>query len=182
MRRVVAIGIGVAAMAVLGACGRDDPADPTATGVPATQTPSPAATERTATATPSASVEEEVLRAYARYWDAYARAMADLDETLLPDVMTGARLERARAEIQSLRDDGNAARIVVESTPQVVTVAADEALLVDVYLNSSYLVDAATKEPVAGTGSPTQLRDLVALEFVDGVWKVREVTRQVGTQ
>lgn len=124
------------------------------------------------------SAEQEVLDAYAKYWTTYSDALFALDDRLLPDVMVGARLDRAREEIRTLRAQQQAVRIVVKNAPVVTSVQTDTAVVMDVYENSSYLIDAVTKQPVSGTGTPNTLRDAITLERVGGVWKVRDAIRQ----
>lgn len=108
----------------------------------------------------------------------YADAMLRLDGAQLHDVMTGPRLERALDEIETLRANGQAVRIVVESDPFVADISGDEAAIIDEYENSSYLIDPVTKEPVTDRGEPNTLRDTFTLVREDDVWKVRDSVRQ----
>lgn len=161
---------------VTAACGRG--AEHTSTPTPlaspiATETPRPVVTQ---------SPEKDVLNAYVRYWKVYTEALFGLDESHLAEVMAGPRLDRAIQEIRSLSAQGRAVRIVVENDPAVASIVGDVAQVIDVYKNSSYQIDAVTKQPVAGTGTPNVLRDTVTLERVGGVWKVRDAVRQVDTR
>ena len=80
--------------------------------------PEPAASAAgTDAAVPGA--ERELLEAYERYWELYARALLALDGSRLPEVMTGPRLQRAREEIARLELSGHAVRVDVESAPIV---------------------------------------------------------------
>jgi len=159
------------------ACGGGTTARPTPTPTPtSTGTGTPVVAIPTASATQSP--EAEVLAAYGRYWTVYADAMLRLDESRLPEVMTGPRLDRARQEIRDLAAQGHAVRIVVENEPVVGTISSSQAILLDVYRNASFLVDATTKQPVAGTGTPSVLKDAVTLVRVGDAWKVRDAIRQ----
>lgn len=165
---------------LLVACGDGDEPAGTPTVTPtAPQAASPTSSPVT---TPTVATEDEVLAAYAYYWDVYAEALFDVDPSRLSEVMTGARLQRALDEIERLKDDGQAVRIVVDNDPLVVSVGGGEAVVADVYENSSYLVDATTKEPVGDRGEPNTLRDTFTLVLEDGLWKVRDSLRQVDPQ
>ncbi len=161
---------------VTAACGRGagGTSTPTPTTSPsATETPKPVVTQ---------SPEKDVLNAYVRYWKVYTEALFGLDESHLQEVMTGPRLDRAIQEIRALSAQGRAVRIVVENDPAAASIVGDVAQVIDVYKNASYQIDAVTKQPVAGTGTPNVLRDTVTLERVGGVWKVRDAVRQVDTR
>jgi hypothetical protein len=132
------------------------------------------------TPTPAPSVEQEVSEAYLNYWQVYADAVFDLDETRLPEAMTEPHLERTRQEIQSLRQRGRAAKIVVEHDFLILQVdaAAGTATIRDQYTNRSYEVDAETKEMVGEAAPGTVLTDTYFLVKEGGVWKVRDGIRE----
>jgi len=135
----------------------------------------PTATTTTATTTP----EEEVLAGYADYWDVYRHALRNRDVGHLEEVMTGARLERALREVQTLIDQGKAVEIVVNSRPVVLQIMGEQAIIFDEYDNNSYYIDPVTKEPVGATPStPDVLQDTVTMQRIDGVWKVRDSVRE----
>jgi len=140
--------------------------------------PSPAVTE-TAEATPTPTIEEEVSEAYLRYWDVYSEGLFDLETSRFDEVMRGPRLERAVDEIESLRQDGRAVKIVVENHPVVVKVEGDEAVVFDEYENDSYLIDPETKEPVGDPGTGEVIRDTVTLTRSGQTWKVLDSVREV---
>ena len=165
-------------MALAAACG-DDEAGPTpeTTATPATSSPTPTVVAQpTATPDPDA----EVLAAYERYWEVYAEALRNRDDSRLEEVMTGPRLERAVAEVEDLRGQDYAVALVVNSRPVVVAIQGDEAMLMDTYENQSHRIDPDTKAPLQPTPAPgPTLRDRVTLQLVDGTWKVVETVRQV---
>jgi len=149
--------------------------------------PSPAATAtatRTAvpeaTHAPTPSIEQEVSDAYLNYWQVYADAVFELDETRLPEAMTGPHLERTRQEIEGLRQRGRAAKIIVEHDFLILQVdaAAGTATIRDRYTNRSYEVDAETKEMVGEAAPGTVLTDTYFLVKEGGVWKVRDGIRE----
>ncbi|MDI6857200.1 MAG: hypothetical protein QME71_02670 [Dehalococcoidia bacterium] len=148
-----------------------------------TESPTPAAT-RTATpvASPTAtpSVEQEVSEAYLRYWEVYADAVFNLDETRLGEVMTGPQLQRTQQEIENLRQRGRAAKIVVEHDFFIAELdpVAGTATVRDAYANRSYEVDAQTKEMVGQAAPGTVLTDTYFLVKEGGAWKVRDGIRQ----
>ena len=126
--------------------------------------------------------ERELLDAYACYWELYAEALLSLDAGRLGEVMTGPRLERAREEIARLRLAGHAVRIDVESAPIVGMLAGEEAIIVDRYLNQSYLVDAESGRPVAARGVANTVHATVSLLREEGSWKVRDSHREESTR
>ncbi len=117
-------------------------------------------------------LELEIEAAYLRYWEIRSEALFNLDPTRLPEVMAGAELERTRAEIVGLRDQGRAAKIVVEHRIAFLRVSDSRAELYDEYFNKSYLVDTQTKQPVQPPGSGGIAKISYQLEKGDGVWRV----------
>ena len=167
----VALAIAALATVLVAACGGDDePATATATVTPtATPTPSPASSA-TATATPTSSIEDEVAAAYLAYWDAYSEAVLNLDISLVEGFAIGEELEGIREEIETMRTNGVAFRVVVEHDFLVVLTSSVAATVIDEYVNNSFYVDAATKNPPRADGSGEVLRDTVFMEFLDGRW------------
>jgi hypothetical protein len=112
----------------------------------------------------------------------YAEAVFDLNESKLPEVMTGPQLDRTRREIDSLRQRGRAAKIVVEHNSFIAELdpVAGTATIHDEYTNRSYEVDAETKQAVGQAASGTVLTDTYFLVKEDGTWKVRDGIRQGG--
>ena len=169
----------VIAMIVLAACGGGDASPtptPTAT-VAASPTVTP--TEPPATATPSLEeIADEVAEAYLAYWDAYAEAVLNLDASLVEGFAAGEELESIREEIEELRAEGVAMRVVVEHDFAVVDVTSTDAIVIDELVNNSFTVDPETKEPSEAEGSGNALRDTVRLELIDGRWVVVSGTRE----
>ncbi|MCC6178019.1 MAG: nuclear transport factor 2 family protein [Chloroflexi bacterium] len=167
-------------MALAAACGDDD-AGPTPTPPAAEATPPSTPTAQKPTATPDP--EAEVLAAYERYWEVYAEALRNRDDSQLDEVMTGPRLERGLAEIAELVADGRAVEQVVHLNPIIVEIVGDQAVVLDEYENYSYYVDPATHQPLRPTPStPQVLRDTVTMQRIDGVWKVFDGIRQESTE
>lgn len=163
-----------------GGCGDDDGAEtPTPQEISTSVNPSPT----TARPTAMPSLEDEVLAAYADYWEVYAQALRDRDASRLDEVMTGARLDRAIAEVEDLRNQGQAVALVVSSRPVVVGIERDHAFVLDEYENQTHLIDPESKSPLKPTPIPgATLRDRVTLQRVGETWKVMETVRQVTTQ
>lgn len=161
------------------ACGGNDsdPATPAATAATASPTPSVMATPEPGP-TATRSIEEEVREAYLAYWDAYAAALLNLDLSLVADFAMGDELELIREEIEALRADGLAARIVVEHTIGTVQVTERTAIVVDRIISNSFRVDAVTKDPPEAQGSGEVLNDTFFLEEIDGRWIVVRSSRQ----
>lgn len=184
--RVLCGGALAIAAAVATACGGGDeePANSHTAATLATSTPSPTATPTAVpptatTTTATATPEEEVLAGYADYWEVYRDALRNRDSSHLEEVMTGARLERAQREVQTLIEQDKAVEIVVNSEPVVLQIIGDQAIVFDEYDNNSYFIDPETKEPVGATPStPDILRDTVTMQQIDGIWRVRDAVRE----
>ncbi|MCA9849725.1 MAG: hypothetical protein KC461_03665 [Dehalococcoidia bacterium] len=168
----------IAAIA-LAACDSGD-ASPTPTPTPTVAvSPTLTPTEPPATATPSLEeIADEVAEAYLAYWDAYAEAVLNLDASLVEGFAAGEELESIREEIEELRAEGVAMRVVVEHDFAVVDVTSTDAIVIDELVNNSFTVDPETKEPPEAEGSGNALRDTVTLELIDGRWVVVSGTRE----
>lgn len=145
--------------------------------------PTPAATRTplpVVSPTAAPSVEQEVSEAYLKYWEVYADAVFNLDESRLTEVMTGPDLERTREELEGLRQRGRAAKIAVEHNYVILELdpVAGTATVRDEYANRSYQVDANTKEMVGQPAPGTVIRDTYFLVREGGTWKVRDGIRQ----
>ncbi len=162
--RVVLLALsasGLLAILLAGCNGGTPSQEPTATEAPSR---SPTVTVEP---TPTAAPEEAIKEAYLHYWEVYGEALFNLDSSRL-------------SEIEQLEEQGRAVRIVVENRPVVVEVEGDEALVLDEYENRSYLIDAATKEPLSEPPTTGEtIRDRVTLTRVGDTWKVLDTVREV---
>jgi len=143
--------------------------------------PTPAATPTAApqvSPTPTASIEQEVSEAYLRYWEAYGEALLNLDVRLAEGVASGQELQRIREEIETLRSQGVALRVVVEHNSAILEASENSAVVFDEIVNNSFYIDPETKEPPVGSGSGEILRDTFYFEKIDGRWMVVRSTRQ----
>lgn len=176
--RAGTVAVGVVCAAALVACGggSSTPA-PTATAQPTTATAT--AVTPTATATPSRdALIAEVSKAYLAYWDAYAAAVLHLDIKRVEGFASGAELASIREEIEKLRADGIAARIRVEHDFDVISVTGSSAVIVDEYVNNSFVVDAKTLAPEDAKGPGNVVKDTILLERMDGRWVVTRGARE----
>lgn len=120
---------------------------------------------------------EEVQAAYSTFWDIRTEAAFNLDVSRLPEVMDGSALEREREQIANLEARGVAAVIEAEHEVGLLSLSQEEAELYDEYLNRSYLVDAATKEPVGASEPEEVVKVSFRLKKIGGVWKVVDSER-----
>lgn len=177
--RMLFVGVVVALAAItVGACGgEDDQSTPTATATGTATVDTPTATSEP-TQTPTASIEDEVAEAYLAHWDAYADAVLNLDISLVEDYATGEELEAIRDEIEQLRADGVALRVVVEHDFVVASVEDSRAVVLDEIVSNSFYVDPETKQPDEGEGSGDVLRYATHLKRIDGRWVVARVEQE----
>ena len=175
--RAGAVAVGIMCAVVLAACGGSSATpSPTPTAEP---TVTATATAPTATPTPSRdAIVAEVSQAYLAYWDAYADAVLHLDITRVERFASGDELEGIREEIETLRADGIAARIRVEHDFDVISVNEASAVIVDEYVNNSFVVDAKTLAPEEAEGPGDVIKDTILLERVDGRWVVTRGARE----
>lgn len=167
-----ALGLACVAL-LLGACN----------GGSAEETPTPTASpSATATGTvpPTATVSigDEVIESYLAYWELYAAAVLDLNADLVADVAGPEELTRVRDEVEKLRAQGVALRVVIEHNPVVVESSNTTAVVYDEMTNNSFYVDPVTKEPPEAQGTGEMLKDTFFLEKVDGQWTVIRSVRQ----
>lgn len=172
-----AVGLVLIVSMLAGACRGDESESPpmptTTTATTAAPTSTPIAT---ATATPS--LEEEVSAAYLAYWDAYAEAVLELDPALVEEFATGDELQSIRDEIEQLRRDGVAARVVVDHDLVVANVSARFATVVDRVNNRSFYVDPETKQPETTDAPGEVVQYTFALEQTEGRWVVSRGLRE----
>jgi hypothetical protein len=170
----------LAAGAALACGGSADPATPTPTAASratATSAPTSAATAPPTEA--SASLEEEIADAYLAYWEAYKAALLNLDASLVEDVAAGEELERIRGQIEGLKADGVAARVVVEHDFAVVQTDEESAVVIDEFLDRSFYVDAVTKQPETSDVEGRRARDVFHFRRGDeGRWVVTLSVRE----
>lgn len=120
---------------------------------------------------------EEVQAAYSTFWNIRTDAAFNLDVSRLPEVMDGPALEREREQIADLEARGVAAVIEAEHEVGLLSLSPEEAELYDEYLNRSFLVDPATKEPVGVPEPEEVVKVSFRLKKIDGVWKVVDSER-----
>lgn len=161
MRRTMWTVFGVATIAAMTACGNGSPATPSPTAAA-----SPVVTQ-TATPTPTQSVEAQVSAAYLAYWEAYSRAVLELDVNLVRPLISGEELQRLTDEIEQLRKDGVALRIVVKHDFAIVETTSRRVTIVDQVVNDSFYVDPITKNPPQAEGRGERIRYTFFLDLDD---------------
>lgn len=158
--------ITLAVMLLVLGCGGNNDAQPTKTPF-ATPTVLP-----TATATASLQPEDEVLTAYEAYLEAYREALLQLDDSLADTVATGEERQRIRQEINTMRSQGVALRLVTTHNPVIIDITANSAVVFDESIDNSFFVDAVTKDPPVASGSGERLQQTFYFEKVDSTWLV----------
>jgi hypothetical protein len=162
-----------------GPAGSDAPSATLAAGTPRSSTTTSttaAAPEPTTTnlAPPASSLEGELEAAYLRSWDVYTDAMLRLDPSRLVEVYSGPALEARRREIAGLARAGTPGQMDVEHDYEIVLVGADNALVLESYLNHSVLLDGRTMEPIEADPNEVVKREYVLTREPDG-WRVSHI-------
>src|SRR6266542_5709941 len=159
-----------------------DPAviqDGTAALQRASDTTSPSSRTAVPAATPQTG-EQGVEQAYLRYWDVYAAALLDLDDTRLGEVASADELRRIQDEIAGYRRAGYAVRVQVTHNYVIVDITTNDARLADEIVDRSFRVDPVTKNPPQGSDEGESIRDLFVLQRIDGIWKIVKSVRESG--
>jgi hypothetical protein len=123
---------------------------------------------------PAGALERDVEAAYLRSWDVYVDAMLRLDPSRLQDVYSGTALEARRREIAGLARSGTPGQMDVEHDYEIVLVGADNALVLESYLNHSVLLDGRTMEPIEADPNEVVKREYVLTREPDG-WRVSHI-------
>ena len=122
-------------------------------------------------------LEREIETAYLHYWDVLAQAYLDADITNLPEVMSGAELGRQEQQIQDLKAQGKAAKLVAEHRIAFAKVTPDDAIVYDEYLNRSVFVDPITKQEHPTSAPPETEKISFEMRKIGDTWKVVDGTR-----
>ncbi len=169
--KAILLMLTLAATAVLTACGGD--------GGSGTATPTPTqAASRTVQPSATPSVDAKVSDAYLKYWDAYSAALLALDSAAVQPFATGEQLRRIQNEIDGLRAQGVAERVVVQHHFVVIGATVTLATVSDEIVNNSFFVDPVTKDPPSAAGSGARFTDTYQMEMVGDQWVVINGSRQ----
>jgi hypothetical protein len=120
-----------------------------------------------------------LLQAYQNFWAAREEALATLDARLLESTMGGIALQYDRAAIEELRAKGQVQILQVDHFPEVWEAVADEGVVFDPYVSTTYNADARTKARVDPEYPPTTFEVAYRLQRLDGAWKVVDAIRIV---
>jgi hypothetical protein len=176
----VAIALAIRAWQTAPAAVAPTPAQPVLTVVPQATPTAPPQASPSATAIPLA-LRQEIIDSYMRYWAVVADAAFRVDDSQLPEVAAGEELERQRRGIADLRNQGHAARIVVDHQFGIGDATQSTATVFDKYESRSYFIDPKTKEPLGQTPEkPETVRMSFVLQRIDGAWRVTDGQVYVG--
>ena len=175
----------VALLCCAAACSGDTPSEaPSATVAAARSTSSVTTSTAPPTTTtttqplpanaPPTTTEDEVEAAYLRSWDVYADAMLRLDPSRLGEVYSGVALETRQREVASLATFGTPARMRVDHDYEIVVLNADDALVLETYVNHSVLLDGTTMEPIEPDPNNVLKREYVLRRESSG-WRVARI-------
>jgi hypothetical protein len=124
-------------------------------------------------------LEPAILQAYLNFWDARAEALVNLDARLLEPTAAGIVLERDRAAIEDLRAQGQVQILQVEHHAEVWEAVADEGVVYDPYVSTTYNADARTKQRIDPEYDPATFRVAYRLQRANNAWKVVDALRIV---
>jgi len=118
------------------------------------------------------ALQDEISKAYARYWDVSAEAFWSLDDSQLSSVMADNELAGALKTMDDLRTEGRAGATLVTHNAVIVKATEDEAQIFDNVADRSFYVDPATKKQLNVPSEAENLTGFYFLRKIDGVWKV----------
>ncbi len=124
-------------------------------------------------------IKPAILQAYRNFWDAREEALATLDAHLLEPTMAGVALEYDRAAIKDLRAKGQVQILEVDHFPEVWEAVADEGVVYDPYVSTTYNADARTKRRIDPEYPPATFEVAYRFQRLDGAWKVVDAIRLV---
>jgi hypothetical protein len=114
----------------------------------------------------------QLIEFYKHYWDTLADAFITSDENKLEEVESGRELERDKALIRRLRQEGKAQRIEGEHSASVLYATSSEAVIYDIYSNRSLYVDLQNTPETSDTAPSTPEKLSFRLQLIDGKWRV----------
>ena len=119
--------------------------------------------------------EMEIQTAYEQYIAVAVDAAVRVEDSRLPEVASGRRLERSRAYIQQLREAGRMAEATVEPIAPLayVELVTDRAIIYVQYRQWRRELDAVTGAVLAEQAGEL-LDTYYLLERIDGSWKVTD--------
>jgi hypothetical protein len=178
----VTAGCALLALGVLSCSGDDGSSAATTTTVVERSTTTSSSTTSTAPERPSSTtttaydpsvVEGQVEAAYLKSWDVYADAVYNLhlDEQALAEVFAEDAFELRRDEIKRRIADGRASHVRLEHRYEIVLTDAEEANVIDNFVNHQVLIDATTKSPVEPDPNEALLVNF-RMKLIDGSWRV----------
>ncbi|MGH9268454.1 MAG: hypothetical protein ACRD0D_09785 [Acidimicrobiales bacterium] len=163
----MALVVGLSLAATLCSSGAGDKAEPT------TRPTSKSST----TTTPKA--EDEVVRAYRRFWDTYLAAAdpPNPEDPRLSDVATGDERRKLGGTFLAAKEAGEVFRGSIDLAPVVLEVASDRARLRDCYDDHILAYDAKTGE-LKDRDDPRRHLVVVTMVLQDARWKVTSIVPQ----
>ncbi len=147
------------------------------TSTSAATTATTVAPDTTTTSTieaPRTGVEGEVEDAYLRSWDVYADAVLRLDASRLDEAYAGPALLTRQEEVAGLARENTPVRVRVDHDYEVVVLNADDAFVLEDYVDHSVLLDGETMQPVEPDPDRVVRREYV-LRKGSGGWRVAHV-------
>ena len=123
-----------------------------------------------------------ILQAYRTFWDARGEALATLNPRLLEPAAAGLALEYDRQAIDDLRARGQVQILKIEHYPEVLEAVADEGVVYDPYVSTTYNADARTKQRIDPEYPPATFEFAYRLQNIGGAWKVVDAVRLVADE
>ncbi len=131
------------------------------------------------TSTTLSPTEEQILRDYRAFWEAYLQASNPVrpDHPLLQKHATGREYEQLVKSSTALKAGDELIKGSVDVNPRVASLNATEALVKDCLLDRTGIYDAKTGERKDTEDTQRQL-NTATMQLVDGTWKVSLLVKE----
>ena len=119
-------------------------------------------------------VRAQVEQAYLRAWDVWADSLLRLDQSKLPEVLTGHALEVITKQVDQQASKDQPVRIRAEHNYTISLIDPTTASIDDRYINHNVRLDPTTLEPIEKDPNHRE-RTTFTMKLVDGTWKIPEI-------
>jgi hypothetical protein len=171
---VVAVLVGLCALAGCSNSGGDAVGHPTNTSAPSSTTTS----TTTASSTTATSPASAVVAAYRASWSAFEQALttANVGDPELTATMVDPQLQSVQAHLLADKNDGIVGRGTTTLHPRITALTATTATVVDCAYSTAELVYATTGKPVPPVTPPESDGVTSTLVLSGSTWKVSKQT------
>lgn len=116
----------------------------------------------------------QIEQGYLHGWDVWADALKRLDDSRLPEVLTGDALTKITAQVKRQRDKNQPVQIRVEHNYRITVASETTASVDDNFVNHNVRLDPKTMEPIEKDPNK-RVRNTFTMRLVGGTWKISDI-------